>query len=70
MGGSLWRELAHMVTDLSVYRSATGEQFFRTSPTCGRTTAYRIEAETVAALERWLRENGFRPVVQAQACAA
>ncbi|MFL5336414.1 MAG: hypothetical protein ACJ8H8_25375 [Geminicoccaceae bacterium] len=59
-----------MVTDLSVYRSATGEQFFRTSPTGGRTTSYRVESESVAALERWLRENGFRPVVQVQAQAA
>jgi hypothetical protein len=59
-----------MVTDLSVYRSAAGEQFFRTSPTGGRTTGYRVESESVAALERWLRENGFRPVVQTQARAA
>lgn len=59
-----------MVTDLSVCRSTTGEQFFRTSPTAGRTTSYRIEAESVAALERWLRENGFRPVVQPQSRAA
>ena len=51
-----------MVQELSVYRSASGEQFYRTSPTTGRTGSYRVEAESVAALERWLRENGYRPV--------
>jgi hypothetical protein len=51
-----------MVTELSIYRSEHGEQFFRTSPTAGRTISYRIEAESVAALERWLRANGYRPV--------
>ena len=56
-----------MVTDLIVYRSGAGEQFFRTSATAGRTSSYRVEAETGAALERWLRANGFRPVVQAKA---
>ena len=59
-----------MVTDLSVYRSGTGERFFRTSATAGRTGSYRIEAETVAALERWLPANGFRPVLVHQAEAA
>jgi hypothetical protein len=51
-----------MVQELSIYRSATGEPFYRTSPTAGRTGSYRVEAESVAALERWLRENGYRPV--------
>jgi hypothetical protein len=51
-----------MVTELSIYRAAHGEPFFRTSPTGGRTSSYRVEAESVAALERWLRANGYRPV--------
>ena len=51
-----------MVTELSIYRNADGEPFFRTAPTAGRTGSYRVEAESVAALERWLRANGYRPV--------
>lgn len=51
-----------MVTVLSIYRNASGEPFFRTAPTVGRTGSYRVEAESVAALERWLRANGYRPV--------
>ena len=51
-----------MVQELSIYRSARGEQFYRTSPTAGRTGSFRVEADSVAALERWLRENGFRPI--------
>ena len=51
-----------MVTELSIYRSADGEPFFRTAPTAGRTGSYRVEADSVAALERWLRANGYRPV--------
>jgi hypothetical protein len=58
-----------MVTELSVYRSARSEPFFRTSPTAGRTGSYRVEAESVAALERWLRENGYRPVACTRAAA-
>ena len=50
-----------MVTELSIYRSANGEPFFR------RTGSYRVEAESVAALERWLRANGYRPVAGARA---
>jgi hypothetical protein len=51
-----------MVQELSIYRSERGEQFYRTSPTAGRTGTFRLEADSVAALERWLRENGFRPI--------
>jgi hypothetical protein len=51
-----------MVQELSIYRSERGEQFYRTSPTAGRTGTFRVEADSVAALERWLRENGFRPI--------
>ena len=51
-----------MVKELSIYRNDGGEPFFRTSPTAGRTISYRVEAESVAALERWLRANGYRPV--------
>ena len=35
---------------------------FAPAPTAGRTGSYRVEAESVAALERWLRANGYRPV--------
>lgn len=59
-----------MVTELSIYRAGNGEPFFRTSPTVGRTSSYRVEAESVAALERWLRANGYRPVPVASARAA
>ena len=50
-----------MVQELSIYRSERGEQFYRTSPTAGRTGSFRVEADSVAALERWLRDNGYRP---------
>ena len=59
-----------MVTELSIYRNADSEPFYRTSPTAGRTSSYRIEAESVAALERWLRANGYRPVAAPVARAA
>ena len=59
-----------MVTELSIYRNADSEPFYRTSPTVGRTGSYRVEAESVAALERWLRANGYRPVAAPVARAA
>ena len=59
-----------MVKELSVYRNAAGEPFYRTSPMAGRTGSFRVEAESVAALERWLRANGYRPVVVPVARAA
>jgi hypothetical protein len=59
-----------MVTELSIYRNADSEPFYRTSPTAGRTGSYRVEAESVAALERWLRANGYRPVAAPVARAA
>ena len=61
-GGAADPEIAAMVQELSIYRGTQGEQFYRTSPTSGRTGSFRVEADTVAALERWLRENGYRPV--------
>ena len=59
-----------MVTELSIYRNADSEPFYRTSPTAGRTGSYRVEAESVAALEHWLRANGYRPVAAPVARAA
>ena len=50
-----------MVQELSIYRGAHGEQFYRTSPTTGRTGSFRVEADTVAALEHWLRDAPARP---------
>jgi hypothetical protein len=51
-----------VIQELSIYRNGAGERFFRTSPTAGRTGSFRVEAESVAALERWLRANGYLPV--------
>ena len=51
-----------MVQELSIYRNGAGERFFRTSPTAGRTGSFRVEAASVAALEHWLRANGYLPV--------
>ena len=51
-----------MVQELSIYRSARGEQFYRISPTSGRTGSFRVEADSVAALAGGLRDNGFRPI--------
>jgi hypothetical protein len=59
-----------MVQELSIYRNESGEPFYRTAPTAGRTSSYRVEAESVAALERWLRANGYRPVMLPGARAA
>ncbi len=59
-----------MVKELAIYRNDGGEPFYRTSPTAGRTSSYRVEAESVAALERWLRANGYRPVALPVARAA
>ena len=51
-----------MVIELCVYRNQRGELFYRTSPTAGRSGGYRVAAESIAALERWLRVNGFHAV--------
>ena len=61
-GGAEGSRISAIIHELSIYRGARGEQFYRTSPTSGRTGSFRVEADTVAALERWLRENGYRPV--------
>jgi hypothetical protein len=63
-------EGAALVKELSIYRNEAGERFFRTAPTAGRTGSFRVEAESVAALERWLRANGYRPVSLPQTRAA
>ena len=59
-----------MVQELSIYRNGGGEPFYRTSPTAGRTSSYRVEAASVAALEQWLRANGYRPVAAPRTRAA
>ena len=56
-----------MVTALAVFRNAHGDLFYRTSPTCGRTGSYRIEAATRADLDGWLAANGFLPAVATRA---
>jgi hypothetical protein len=53
-----------MVTELAFYRNSRGETFYRTSPTCGRTGSYHVEAESRAHLERWLKANGFHRVTK------
>ena len=56
-----------MVIELCVYRNQRGELFYRTSATAGRSGGYRVEGESIAALERWLRTNGFAALPTAQA---
>lgn len=48
-----------MVTMLAIYRNRHGEVFFRLSGTHGRTARCRIVADSVAHMERWLRDNGY-----------
>jgi hypothetical protein len=62
-----FRRVTAMVTRLSVYRNGRGELFFRLSQTHGRTGSYKVEAASATDLERWLDDNGFRPVAAAQA---
>jgi hypothetical protein len=57
-----------VVIELSVYRNQRGELFYRTSATAGRSGTYRVAADSIAALERWLRANGFHAIPTA--CAA
>jgi hypothetical protein len=45
---------------LAVYKSATGEVFFRVSDTMGRTLTSWIKADLREELEEWLDERGFR----------
>lgn len=48
-----------MIAMLTVYKNVAGHVFFRVSATAGRTSHYRIQAETKEQLELWLSENGF-----------
>ena len=60
--GAFGRELAGMVTRVAVYTNRGGEVFFRLSATAGRTRGCEVRAERGEDLDRFLDENGFRPL--------